>query len=718
MAGSRLPRGSLGERLAARRRRCFVGRDAELELVRAALDAAEPPFSVLWLTGPGGIGKSSLLDVIAGEVARAGRAVVVRLDGRDLAPTPSAVLDGLRASLGAPRGDEAVAAPAGRLVLLLDAYERLRGLDDWVRTWLLPRLPASALTLIAGRAPPGAAWRADPAWRALLRVVALRNLGPAESRAYLRACGVDAAAHERLVEASHGHPLALSLLADVVARGGEATVDPLTPDLVGTLVRRFVDAVPDGRRRGALEVCALARATTEPLLRDALALDDAEDAHEVFAWLRDLSFVESGPDGVFPHELARDVLDADLRWRDPGGYKALFRRVRGHTYAALKASRAREQQRAAFDLKFIFRNLPSVLSPVDWDTWGLSYPEPAGPGDRARVLALVAAAEGDEAAAIAARWLDRQPAGVFVVRGADDDVRGVLALLDLTAATEPDRRADPGAQAAWDYAHRCAPPRAGEVVTQTRLVVDRDAYQGPSPTMNAAPVATLQRYLATPRLAWDFLTLHEPERWDAFFALADLPRARGADFLVGGRRYGLYGHDFRRVPVDALMELWTERALAQDVSLRPAAPEHLLVLSQADFADAVRQALRDLHRPALLARNPLRRTRLAHDYARRHRRRRRAGCGGAPGPAPRRGRAPGRAPPRRQAAAGGGPDVPAPRPHAGGRRRAAGGAVQHLPAPPLPGRGAHRRLALGPGAVRRGARRPGPAEHAEPAEHR
>ena len=614
MAGGRSPRGSLGELLAARRRRCFVGREAELELVRAALAAAEPPFSVLWLTGPGGIGKSSLLDAIAEEVAATGEVVVVRLDGRDLPPSPRAVLDGLRAGLGAPQGDAADAPvePAGRLVLLLDAYERLHGLDDWVRTWLLPRLPASALTLIAGRAPPGAAWRADPAWRALLRVVALRNLGPAASRAYLRACGVDAAAHGRLVETSHGHPLALSLLADVAARGGEAAVDPLTPDLVGTLVRRFVDAVPDRQQRGALEVCALARATTEPLLRDALALDDA---HAVFAWLRGLSFVESGPDGVFPHELARDVLDADLRWRDPGGYKALFRRVRGHTYAALKASRARAQQRAAFDLKFIFRNLPSVLSPVDWDTWGLAYPEPAGPGDRARVLALVAAAEGDAAAAIAGRWLDRQPAGVFVVRAADDDVRGVLALLDLTAATEQDRRADPGAQAAWDYAHRCAPPRAGETITQTRLVVDRDAYQGPSPTMNAAPVATLPRYLATPRLAWDFLTLHEPERWDAFFALADLPRARGADFLVGGRRYGLYGHDFRRVPVDALMELWTERALAPDAAVRPAAPEPLLVLAQADFADAVRQGLRDLHRPELLARNPLRRTRLAHDHA-------------------------------------------------------------------------------------------------------
>jgi hypothetical protein len=612
MVGGGVPRGSLGELLASRRRRYFVGRDAELELVRAALDAARPPFSVLWLAGPGGIGKSALLGVVAAEVVEGGGSVVVPLDGRDLPGSPRAVLDALQARLGPPRGDEAVAAPDGRLVLLVDAYERLGGLDDWMRTWLLPRLPANTLTLIACRELPNTAWRADPAWRDLLRVVSLRNLGPAESRAYLHACGVDASVHERLVQMSHGHPLALSLLVDVIARGGESAADPLAPDLVSTLIRRFVDVVPLGLRRSALEASALARVTTESLLRDTVTPDEAG---ELFAWLRDLSFVESGPDGVFPHELARDVLQADLRWRDPDGFKELFRRVRRHTYATVKATRAREQQHAIFDLKFMFRNLPSVLSPVDWDAWGHHYPEPAAPGDRASVLELVAAAEGQASAAIAERWLELQPGGFFVVRGERDEVRGVLALLDLTAATEQDRRADPGAQAAWDYANQCAAPRPGEMITQTRFVLDREAYQGPSPTLNAAPIVTLQRYLATPRLAWDFLTLREPEPWDDYFALADLPRARGADFFVGGRRYGLYGHDFRRVPVDALLELWTERALAQDVSLPPVAPEHLLVLSHADFVDSVRQALRDLHRTELLARNPLLRTRLAHDFA-------------------------------------------------------------------------------------------------------
>ena len=63
------------------------------------------------------------------------------------------------------------------------------------------------------------------------------------------------------------------------------------------------------------------------------------------------------------------------------------------------------------------------------------------------------------------------------------------------------------------------------------------------------------------------------------------------------------------------MELWIERALAEDVTMRPAVPDEVLVLSQEDFTDAVRQALRDLRRPELLCRNPLIRTRLAHDYA-------------------------------------------------------------------------------------------------------
>jgi hypothetical protein len=102
--------------------------------------------------------------------------------------------------------------------------------------------------------------------------------------------------------------------------------------------------------------------------------------------------------------------------------------------------------------------------------------------------------------------------------------------------------------------------------------------------------------------------------------MADLPRVAGADFVVGGRRYGLFAHDFRQVPIDALIALWIERGLAQGfVSAATSHSPALLVLSQPDFTGAVRQALRDLHEPELLARNPLQRARLLCDRVDRDR---------------------------------------------------------------------------------------------------
>ena len=245
----------------------------------------------------------------------------------------------------------------------------------------------------------------------------------------------------------------------------------------------------------------------------------------------------------------------------------------------------------------------------------------------------------------------------------------------------------------------------GEALTLCRFVVDRNSYQGPSPTLNAVPILTLQKQLSTPNLSWDFVALADPDRWDEYFAAGDLPRAEGADFSVGGRRYGLFAHDFRKVPVDAWIELWSERALAQDVDVAPR--EHapaFLVLSHPDFEAAVRQGFKDLRRPDLLARNPLLRTRLVADRTGRGS----IGCRRT-GSRPARSCHDARRPPsRRQAAAGGRPDLPAPGRHPGGGSRRPRAAVQHLPTPPHPRHDPHRLGAVGPGGVRT---RPSRSEH-------
>jgi hypothetical protein len=92
---------TLGDLLASHRRRRFVGRASEIELFRVALDSAKPLFSMLHVHGPAGIGKTRLLDVFAGLAADSG-ASIVRVDGRDLVPSPPAPSSGWPASSRLP----------------------------------------------------------------------------------------------------------------------------------------------------------------------------------------------------------------------------------------------------------------------------------------------------------------------------------------------------------------------------------------------------------------------------------------------------------------------------------------------------------------------------------------------------------------------------------------------------------------------------------------
>ena len=82
-----LPCARIADRLAAERRRRFVGRESEIENFRSALLADEPPFVALHVNGPGGVGKTTLLEELA-RVAHAAGRVVVRIDGRNIEPSP------------------------------------------------------------------------------------------------------------------------------------------------------------------------------------------------------------------------------------------------------------------------------------------------------------------------------------------------------------------------------------------------------------------------------------------------------------------------------------------------------------------------------------------------------------------------------------------------------------------------------------------------------
>lgn len=598
----------LSDRLRAARR--FVGRQAELELVASALASDAAPFAVLYLHGPGGIGKTSLLQQYAQLATAAGRPAAL-LDSRNLDPSPHGFLLGLAAALGVADAEAALAALANepRPVLLIDTYETLTPLDAWLREVFLPQLPADTLVVIAGRQPPSPGWRADAVWRDLIRAVALRNLRPEESQAYLAQRGLAPAQHAAVLSFTHGHPLALSLIADVAAQGGAVTFRPeQAPDVVALLLERFVQDVPSPLHRLALHACASARVITEPLLRAAL---DLPDVQPLFAWLRSLSFIEQGPLGLFPHDLVRELLDSDLRWRDPEGYTLLHQRLRDAIVQRILERQGSEQVRAVYDLVYLHRHNPILQPYFQWQSFGTLYAEPVRPDEHAAVLAWAATCTDAAGAALAAHWLRRQPEAWQVIRGADGQIAGLFMDLALHLAGAEDRASDPAVAHAWAYAQQRGPLRPGDEVTLARYYVDPATALLPTPVLNTAQIITAMRWMTSPRLAWSFCDLFAPGHWHAMMSYYDFHR-------VAEPRFGLYAHDWRQTPALDWIAKVGSRELATDLrvaDLAAAAEAPLLALSQPEFEAAVRTALRDLHRPEALGASPLLRSRVARDLS-------------------------------------------------------------------------------------------------------
>ncbi len=609
----------LADRLRTARQRQFVGRSAELALLQSALAEAQWPFQLLYVHGPGGVGKTALLQEYA-RLSREAGLTAHYLDARHIEATPEAFVGALRLALQLEPAAEPLAALAERgqrCVLIWDTCETLTLLEAWLRDFWLPQLPENVLVVMAGRIPLSPAWRAELGWQALIRVLSLRNLEPEESRAYLAQRGLPAERFSAILNFTHGHPLALSLSADAFQQRADvgAFQPETTPDVVKVLLELFVQKVPGPAHRAALEACSLVRVMSEGLLTAMLG---APDVHELFEWLRGLSFIEAGPQGLFPHDLAREALCADVRWRHPDWYAELHRRARAYYVARLQRTLGPAQQQTLFDLIYLHRDNAVVRPVFEWHEGSHLLIEPFHEGDRPALLAMTSQHEGSDSAQWAAFWLARQADRTLVVRDGAGKPVGFLLALPLQSLSAADRESDPATRAGWSYLQQHAPLRPGEIATHFRFWMAGNTYQAVSPIQSLLFVNVVRHYLTTPGLAFHFFSCAQPEFWAAVFTYANLRRLPQADFEVGGRTYGVYGHDWRVTPPSTWLSLLAEREVAQSATIGTGETRTtpiLIVLSQSDFAAAVRHALQHFTQPDLLCRNPLLRSRLVVDRA-------------------------------------------------------------------------------------------------------
>ncbi|MDM0047530.1 AAA family ATPase [Variovorax sp. J22R115] len=584
--------GSIGERLVSAAARSFVGREGEIRQFESLLQAALPPQALLWLHGPGGIGKSTLLIQLRDHAAAFGRRTVW-LDAALIEPQQAAFVTAL--GLDDPRG------PAGDDpgVLFIDTAERLEPLLAWLRDAFLPALPGHWLVVCAGRQAPAADWRTDSRWAALMQVTRLEPLDESSARSLLTARGVDIALHDEALAFARGNPLALALLADLLVHpGAPASVVPAEGEVVQALVQRFTRDAATGRQRDALRVAAFARHTTLPMLSAVIGPDAASP---LFEWLRGLSFMRAGPHGLVPHDLVREVLVADALWRDAAGSEALRRAINRHCYECIAASTGSDRLHQQAEVLYVQRHQPFKQPFFDWEALGQHRVEPARDADLLGIEALVACHEGDASLAWLRHWWQRQRDGFRLFWNAQGGCDGFLLMLRFTADTPALDRADPAVRAAWAFVDSERPLAGEDQLVLLRYWMHAQAYQAVSAAINLTAMHVVSHLITHPEAAWSVVYMADPIFWQPHFAGVNFSRCPAADFRAGEHCFGAFVHDWRFEPA----ERWTAGDYTPMPFARVPAARAPGALAEADFIDAVRQALRDLNDDAALQRGPL-----------------------------------------------------------------------------------------------------------------
>ncbi|MEU8239413.1 ATP-binding protein [Actinoplanes missouriensis] len=583
---------SLGERLRQARARAFVGRQGEVAAFGAALRGEADAALVFYIHGPGGIGKSTLVRRLADEARHEGR-LLVELDGRFVSRSPADFEKSAQTLLEQPGS-----------VLIVDSFEHCQWLQTWLWQQFLPRIADGALVILAGREAPAAEWTADPGWAGALHVAELGPLDEVEARRLLAVNGLSSASEEAVLRFAGGNPLALSLAAAVdAARPGAAREWSPSGETLRTLIAGLIGEVPSPEHRRALEVVAQAYTTTEELLQAALP---GQDSHTLFAWLRNLPFMEATPYGIYPHDAAREAVSGDLRWRAPNAFTEMRRRLMAEYLRQIREAPEDQAARVSSQLYYLFRDVKSVGEIWVWSRKGDVQDDPLRPEDADTLIRMATECEGPESAELVRYWIERQPQAFSVYRMAGDDrIIAFAARLVLPVPAAPeDLATDPVVAAAWEYCNSTAPPAEGEHIAMTRFCIYPEAYQVPSPVITLCNSRTQLEIARSRGRSFGMLVYQDAETWSRRYkgTLADA----GVRPRVGDKTYGLFVNDWRQVPFEA----WLNYIItATDVPV-PAAPSGT---TRDAFGEAVREALQHWRSPRSFAVARLLKSRLVAD---------------------------------------------------------------------------------------------------------
>ena len=376
----------------------FVGREPELRAFRSWLHADTNFPDLLNVSGPSGVGKSALLRTFQRIAVDEGRAVTLA-DGGGFPATVRGLLSALHGSMTDDVDDVVAHLNRTRSVVLLDTFDQLGDLTDYVRAELLPRLTTRVRVVIAGRYPLGLAWGGNESWHKLIRPLRLEAFSPSESREYLLRRGLgEPQVVSEILRAAGRSPLALSLASDLSLRFGIQDFDraPEWRLIVRSLLERLLLEVRDPQLRELIEACVTVRQFDEATLA---AVTGRTDISVAFAQLCQLSIVSPTAHGLMLHEDLRRWLAEDLAWRNPERYNALRARALAFYTERLRSAPRDEREWLVADRLFLWGNALIQQLFFCAEEPGQVMVEPGKPADLVEIEGLFSSSSGRSLAA-------------------------------------------------------------------------------------------------------------------------------------------------------------------------------------------------------------------------------------------------------------------------------------------------------------------------------
>jgi ATP/maltotriose-dependent transcriptional regulator MalT len=248
------------------------------------------------------------------------------------------------------------AAERKRLVLMLDTFEQVTALGDWLRE-LVQEFPENLLVVIAGKQIPE--WdREWPGWVARREAIELTEMSDEHVatlvRQYYALFGrgePDEALVQDVVHFARGLPMAATTAVRLRVNYQLGTLEPTDAAVAAQLADELLKGVPPDLRP-VFEAAAVLRYFNADSLA---ALLEAPDGSAMYDELRRWPFTRARREGLAVHETMREVINGALRARSPQQFTRLHERAA--TYYEQLLAHADGEERDRLQREWLYHSL-------------------------------------------------------------------------------------------------------------------------------------------------------------------------------------------------------------------------------------------------------------------------------------------------------------------------------------------------------------------------